>query len=210
MSCVEKDCRNYIEKVRRLRLGEGDATAIQTYFSKMQAQCSGFFFSMDLDDDSRLKNIFWADNYCRQAYKEFGDVVTFDITSLTNKGRWVPCFLKTSFWARMSTTQRSKSMNAFFDGCHLFVFRGIICRHTIAVMIHCDVTLLPERYIQRKWKKDVSRAHPKVAVNYDGLASTPEQLKYGNMCRAFEEVMDLTADDEGRARVIMEWIKLQR
>ncbi|CAB4281195.1 unnamed protein product [Prunus armeniaca] len=28
MKCLEKDCRNYIEKVRGLRLGEGDATAI--------------------------------------------------------------------------------------------------------------------------------------------------------------------------------------
>ncbi|XP_022846232.1 protein FAR1-RELATED SEQUENCE 4-like [Olea europaea var. sylvestris] len=39
MTCIEKDCCNYIERVRRLRLGEGDAAAIQTYFSKMQAQC---------------------------------------------------------------------------------------------------------------------------------------------------------------------------
>ncbi|XP_052169880.1 protein FAR1-RELATED SEQUENCE 4-like isoform X2 [Diospyros lotus] len=253
---VKNDCRNYIDKVRRLRLGEGDAAAIQAYFSKMQAQCPGFFFSVDLDDECRLKNVFWVDNRCRQAYKEFGDVVTFDTTYLTNKydtpfvlfvgvnhhghltllgcglvssedtktfvwlfrtwlecmegqapigiitdqdramqnaiqivfpntrhrwclwhilkklpekfggyahkssilsaihevvyesqspeefergwsllidmytlhdndwlselfrerGRWVPCFLRTSFWAGMSTTQRSESMNAFFDG----------------------------------------------------------------------------------------------
>ncbi|XP_022897742.1 protein FAR1-RELATED SEQUENCE 5-like [Olea europaea var. sylvestris] len=85
MTCIEKDCRNYVEKVRRLRLGEGDAVAIQSYFSEMQARSSGFYFSMDLDDESRLKNLFWADNRSRQAYKEFGDVVTFDTTYLTNK-----------------------------------------------------------------------------------------------------------------------------
>ncbi|XP_022857692.1 protein FAR-RED IMPAIRED RESPONSE 1-like [Olea europaea var. sylvestris] len=85
MTCIEKDCLNYAERVRRLRLGEGDATAIQSYFSRMQAQYSRFYFSMDLDDDSRLRNVFWADNLYRLAYKEFGDVVNFDTTYLTNK-----------------------------------------------------------------------------------------------------------------------------
>ncbi|GER52396.1 FAR1-related protein [Striga asiatica] len=38
MTFVEKDCRNYIEKFRRLSLGEGDAAAIQSYFIDMQAR----------------------------------------------------------------------------------------------------------------------------------------------------------------------------
>ncbi|XP_022870202.1 protein FAR1-RELATED SEQUENCE 5-like [Olea europaea var. sylvestris] len=85
MTCVEKDCRNFIDRVQRLRLGEGHATALQSYFLKMQVCSPGFYFSIDLAKESRLKNVFWADNRCRQAYKEFGDVVTFDTTYLTNK-----------------------------------------------------------------------------------------------------------------------------
>ncbi|KAK1646380.1 hypothetical protein QYE76_064185 [Lolium multiflorum] len=33
-----------------------------------------------------------------------------------NRHRWVPAFVKDAFWAGMSTTQRSESMHAFFDG----------------------------------------------------------------------------------------------
>ncbi|KAB2603357.1 protein FAR1-RELATED SEQUENCE 5-like [Pyrus ussuriensis x Pyrus communis] len=58
MKCLEKDCRNYIEKVRRLRLGEGDITAIQNYFVNMQAQNANFFYAIDSYKNGRLRNVF--------------------------------------------------------------------------------------------------------------------------------------------------------
>jgi hypothetical protein len=40
---------------------------------------------MDVDDDSRLQNVFWAHARSRAAYEFFGDIITFDTTYLTNR-----------------------------------------------------------------------------------------------------------------------------
>ncbi|XP_035547294.1 protein FAR-RED IMPAIRED RESPONSE 1-like [Juglans regia] len=82
---LEKDCRNYIDKARHLRLGKCGAGALQEYFCRMQCKNPDFFALMDLDDEGRLKNVFWADPRSREAYQYFGDVVTFDTTYLTNR-----------------------------------------------------------------------------------------------------------------------------
>ncbi|KAF5481759.1 hypothetical protein F2P56_002387 [Juglans regia] len=84
---LEKDCHNYIDKARHLRLGAGGAGALRDYFCRTQYKNPKFFTLMDLDDDGRLKNVFWANPRSRAAYQDFGNVVTFDTTYLTNRYR---------------------------------------------------------------------------------------------------------------------------
>lgn len=43
--------------------------------------------------------------------------------------------------------------------CRLFEFRGIVCRHAIAVLIRNQVIVMPNRYILCRWRRDISRAH---------------------------------------------------
>jgi len=81
----EKDCRNYIAKARHLRLGTGGAAALYDYFCRMRKANDDFYFDIDMDDECRMKNVFWADARSRASYEVFGDVVTFDTTYLTNK-----------------------------------------------------------------------------------------------------------------------------
>ncbi|KAF5477465.1 hypothetical protein F2P56_004102, partial [Juglans regia] len=81
----EKDCRNFIDKARHLRLGKGGSEALNEYFQRMRDQNDGFVSYMDVDDEGRLRNVFWADARSRAAYEYFGDVVTFDTTYLTNR-----------------------------------------------------------------------------------------------------------------------------
>ena len=50
----------------------------------MQELNDGFYFEMDLDDECRLRNVFWVDARSRVAYEDLGDVITFNTTYLTN------------------------------------------------------------------------------------------------------------------------------
>ncbi|XP_047317122.1 protein FAR1-RELATED SEQUENCE 5-like [Impatiens glandulifera] len=81
----ERTCRNFISEARRSRLGNGDAEVVSHYFSQMQNICLNFHYTFDLDEDSHIRNVFWADARCRASYDYFSDVMTFDTTYLTNR-----------------------------------------------------------------------------------------------------------------------------
>ncbi|KAF5475046.1 hypothetical protein F2P56_006893 [Juglans regia] len=48
-------------------------------------QNDGFVYVIDVDEELRLRNVFWADARSRATYEYFGDVITFDTTYLTNR-----------------------------------------------------------------------------------------------------------------------------
>ncbi|XP_057515019.1 protein FAR-RED IMPAIRED RESPONSE 1-like [Actinidia eriantha] len=82
---LPRDCRNYLDKFRRLQLAKGDAEAMHRYFMRMRGDNADFFYAMGLNKEGRLRNVLWADARSRAACKEFGDIVTFDTTYLVNK-----------------------------------------------------------------------------------------------------------------------------
>ncbi|XP_062170384.1 protein FAR-RED IMPAIRED RESPONSE 1-like [Alnus glutinosa] len=79
----ERECHNYIANSRRL--GIECAAALRDYFNRMRKVNDDFYFGIDVDDECRLRNVFWANARSRASYEDFGDVVTFDTTYLTNK-----------------------------------------------------------------------------------------------------------------------------
>ncbi|KAL9659772.1 hypothetical protein QQ045_024581 [Rhodiola kirilowii] len=81
----ERDCRNLISKNRRLSLQQGDFEAMRRHFCEMISSNSNFFYMYDTDENGTLKNVFWADGRSRAAYKDFGDVVSFDTTYVSNR-----------------------------------------------------------------------------------------------------------------------------
>ncbi|KAG7583246.1 Zinc finger SWIM-type [Arabidopsis suecica] len=82
---LEKDYRNYIYRKRMKKMVKGDAGAVLEYFQKKKEDNSSFFYSLQLDEDDMITNIFWADDRSICDYNLFGDVVCFDTTYKTNE-----------------------------------------------------------------------------------------------------------------------------
>ncbi|XP_037410114.1 protein FAR1-RELATED SEQUENCE 4-like [Triticum dicoccoides] len=161
----EKNARNFLEKTRRLKLGRGDAEAVSDYFVKMQSDNPIFFSVMDLDDESRLRNVFWADARSRAVYDSFHDVVSFDTTYLTNKYDMpFACFVGVNHHGQsvllgcaLLSNEDTETFVWLFQAwltcieeefevkcsCRHFEFRGILCRHVLYVLTHKKIKEVP-------------------------------------------------------------------
>ncbi|KAM7511843.1 hypothetical protein LguiB_010718 [Lonicera macranthoides] len=69
---------NYLRPCGGKRSLGRDAQNLLNYFKKMQAENPGFYYAIQLDDENRMTNVFWADARSRTAYSHFGDAVIFD------------------------------------------------------------------------------------------------------------------------------------
>ena len=82
---LKKDLYNYIDRERRAKIIDGDATAAISYLQgKANAELMIVARYTCIDDD-RLGNLFWADGLSRVDYQYFGDVVAFGSTYKKNK-----------------------------------------------------------------------------------------------------------------------------
>ena len=82
---LERDIGNYIEQQRRAFGKEGDGQALIQHFSRMRELNNSFYYEIDTDAENIIIDVFWADARSRVASVDFGDVISFNTTYLTNK-----------------------------------------------------------------------------------------------------------------------------
>ncbi|KAF9595061.1 hypothetical protein IFM89_036520 [Coptis chinensis] len=87
-------------------------------------------------------------------------------------------------------------------------FKGILCRHALTVLIHKKVQKVPEKYILRRWRKDVRRQHTKVKISCFDWLQNLDNERYDRMCKVFYEVADLATHNEAKTRLVVDRIKL--
>ncbi|XP_034223833.1 protein FAR-RED IMPAIRED RESPONSE 1-like [Prunus dulcis] len=90
--------------------------------------------------------------------------------------------------------------------CRLFEFRGILCRHIILVLIEKQIFRISEKYIFRRWRKDIKRCHTKVKVSYADWSSKPEAHRFEKMCNLFYEVADMATKSDEKCNMVMGFV----
>ncbi|XP_047253883.1 protein FAR1-RELATED SEQUENCE 5-like isoform X2 [Capsicum annuum] len=82
---IKRDQKNYLRDKRKDSLKCGVARSLIDYFEKRILEDPAFQYSLQLDDDDLITNIFWADAKMIRDFKIYGDIVSFDTTYRTNK-----------------------------------------------------------------------------------------------------------------------------
>ncbi|KAK1681171.1 hypothetical protein QYE76_042019 [Lolium multiflorum] len=75
---------NYGTSVNR-EVNNNDLQEVLEWFNKKQAENPGFYYTMEIDAENKVRSVFWTDARSRQYYDLYGDCVSFDTTFLTNK-----------------------------------------------------------------------------------------------------------------------------
>ena len=58
---LDYDYKNHVHRERRKALKKGDDRAMMEYFHNMQLEDPSYFYSVQVDDDGLILNIFWVD-----------------------------------------------------------------------------------------------------------------------------------------------------
>nr|XP_020162660.3 protein FAR1-RELATED SEQUENCE 5-like [Aegilops tauschii subsp. strangulata] len=84
VGCMKRDLQNYYNDLRD-KIRNADAQMFVAQLARKQEVNSAFFYDFDVNDEGKLKYVFWADATSRKNYSLFGDVVSFDSTYTTNQ-----------------------------------------------------------------------------------------------------------------------------
>jgi hypothetical protein len=85
VDCLENFMNRQQDKGRSLVLEPGNAQLLLELFMHMQEENPKFFYAVDLNEEHRLRNVFWVDSKGLEDFVYFSDVVSFDTTYFTSK-----------------------------------------------------------------------------------------------------------------------------
>ncbi|RYQ92293.1 hypothetical protein Ahy_B09g098482 [Arachis hypogaea] len=99
--------------------------------------------------------------------------------------KWVPIFLSNNFWASMSSTQRSESIQRESYAVILFQSFGLE-----------RVKKFLNKYILDRWKKTLKRKHNSIKCSHDPCRLEPVKKCYDEICKQFYNIAEVAVASE--------------
>ncbi|OAY74017.1 Protein FAR-RED ELONGATED HYPOCOTYL 3 [Ananas comosus] len=91
--------------------------------------------------------------------------------------------------------------------CRLFEYKGILCRHSIAVLVHRKLMIVPNSYILTRWRKDVRRRYTRVKTWHKNLGSTAKIYRYEEVCRNMYDIADIAAESDEKCELALRTLR---
>lgn len=86
--------KNYLRTKSAKDMNPGDFRALTDYFRSMKSDNPSFYYAIQVDENDKAANVFWADARSILDYHYFSDVICFDMTYRVNDyGRPLALFL---------------------------------------------------------------------------------------------------------------------
>jgi zinc finger SWIM domain-containing protein 3 len=80
--------------------------------------------------------------------------------------------------------------------CNMFEFKGILCRHSLAILSMERVKEIPCKYILNRWMKSMKRRHTYVKTSYAAKQLQPQIQNFDLLCEQFESVAEVASEFE--------------
>ncbi|XP_057438088.1 protein FAR1-RELATED SEQUENCE 6-like [Lotus japonicus] len=80
--------------------------------------------------------------------------------------------------------------------CRLFDFRGILCRHSLAILSQERVKEVPGSYVLDRWRKNLRRKYVYVKTSYCVQHLKPQMQRLESLCNQFISVAEAAAESE--------------
>ncbi|KAL1532608.1 hypothetical protein AAHA92_32595 [Salvia divinorum] len=86
--------------------------------------------------------------------------------------------------------------------CRKFECKDILCVHVLKVLVYKDVQHVNERYILRRWRKDVHRLHSSIVFTGGYPHMTAEYKEIQEMEQDFQQCVDLVGGSEEKMKFL--------
>ncbi|XP_028092677.1 protein FAR1-RELATED SEQUENCE 6-like [Camellia sinensis] len=86
--------------------------------------------------------------------------------------------------------------------CRCFEFRGIMCAHTITVLLERCIYQVPDKYIVSKWKKDIERGCTCIPTTYTKAGAVLNAKLHDKYHKILDEIIEIAGNDDGKHEVL--------